>query len=330
MVTLSLGGIGTASADRLEDVRQRGELNCGVNGDLPGFAQQDAGGTWHGLDIDLCRGVAAAVLGDAGRVRYFPINSANRFEALIAGDIDLLVRNTTWTLTRDLDEGVTFTVVNYYDGQGFLVAGDSSIRTALELQDARVCTIEATTSVKNAEGYFQLNRLAYSLTTYPDIKSAWRALEQGACNVLTGDISALYALRSGAADPAAYKVLPEVISKEPLGPVVREGDDKWAKIVRWTLYAMLNADELQITSANVDRVRAASEWPATRRFLGVEGESGKRLGLDREWAYRVIRQVGNYGESFERNLGSGSPLRMKRGLNANWREGGLHYPPSIQ
>ena len=320
----------TANAATLQDVEQRGTVRCGVTPHLPGFAAKDSNGNWSGMDVDVCRAVAAAVFNDPAKVQYKPIQPAQRFNALLAGEIDILARTTTWTLTRDTANDVNFVGVSYYDGQGFLVHKDLGVRSALGLSGARVCTIEATTSIKNLNDYFVLNRMQYKLKTYPGTDEAMAAYENKECDVFTSDQSGLYSILSQLKNPRGSKVLPEVISKEPLAPAVREGDDQWADIVRWSLYIMINAEELAISSENVDHVREVSRTPAIRRMLGLEGDIGTGMGLGRNWAYNIIRHVGNYAESFDRNVGENSPLKMKRGLNANWRNGGIMYAPPVR
>ena len=331
VLMFSITGIAnSAVAATLQEVEQRGAVRCGVNPHLPGFAAKDIKGNWSGLDIDICRAIAAAVFNDPAKVQFTPIPPAQRFNALLAGDIDILARTTTWTLTRDTSDDVNFAAVNYYDGQGFLVHKDLGVRSALGLSGARVCAIEATTSIKNLNDYFVLNRMQYKLKTYPGTDEALAAYEQKECDVFTSDQSGLYSILSQLKDSRGSKVLPEVISKEPLGPAVREGDDQWADIVRWSLYIMINAEELAISSENVDHVREISRTPVIRRMLGLEGDIGSGLGLGRNWAYNIIRHVGNYAESFDRNVGKASSLNMKRGLNANWRNGGILYAPPVR
>jgi general L-amino acid transport system substrate-binding protein len=318
-----------AQASVLDTVKRSGHVRCGINDDLPGFSTLSADGVRRGLDVDICRAVAAAVFGDAGKVKYVPTSTSQRFTALAAGDFDLLARNSTWNLSRDTAMGANFVAINYYDGQGFMVDRPAGYRSTLELDGATICVEQGTTHIKNLQDYFTLHRMKYTAKTYPDSESALRAYEQDQCDALTSDQSSLYALRTVLNEPREARILPEVISKEPLGPAVADGDDQWASIVRWTVYVMLNAEELGISSANVDRVREVSRVPAIRRLLGVEGNPGSGIGLPADWAYQVIRQVGNYAESFERNVGKGSPLKVKRGMNALWRDGGLHYAPPI-
>ncbi len=316
-----------AGADTLDDVKQRGTLRCGVNGEVPGLSFKDAGGVWSGLDVDFCRAVAAAVLGSADKVEYVPVSTANRFDILREGEIDLLSRNTTWTLSRDLDLGIVFVAPLYYDGQGFMVKRATNSLSALELGDKPVCAIADTTSAENAERYFVRNRMALELKQFPDIKAATQAYLGGECFALTTDQSQLHAVRAGLEVPNDHRILPEVISREPLSPAVRREDARWFDIVRWTLFTLIDAEEEGINSGNVEQARERARSAEVRLLLDVDGETGKLLGLEPGWGVRVVAQVGNYAELFERNLGSGSPLKIKRGLNALWRDGGILYAP---
>jgi len=317
-------------ASTLEEVKKKGYVQCGVSTGLPGFSMPDEKGDWTGLDVDMCRAVAAAVFGDADKVRYTPVNAENRLEALRSGKIDLLASNATWTLGRDTAMGIHCAGVNYSDGQGFMVKEELGVRSALELNGAKVCVQQGTTSEMNLRDYFTMHRMEYRCVTSKTPKASVGAYEQGQCDVLTSDQAQLYALRSKLKNPEASKVLPEVISKEPLGPYVREGDDNWFNIVRWSLFVMINAEEMGITSLNVDHVKETAKAPHIRRLLGLEDGAGKGLGLDKDWSYRIINLVGNYGESFERNLGIHSPLKIKRGLNAPWKDGGILYAPPVR
>ena len=316
----------TASADTLSSVKSKGYVQCGASTGLPGFSNADASGTWKGLDVDICRAVAAAVLGDAGKVKYTPLTAKERFTALQSGEIDMLSRNTTWTLTRDGSLGLNFAGVNYYDGQGFMVSKDLGVKSALELDGAAVCIQAGTTTELNLADYFRENGMKYKSVTYDTSDATIKGFEAGRCDMLSSDQSQLYALRIKLKNPGAAIVLPEVISKEPLGPVVRQGDDKWFNIVKWSLYAMVNAEEMGITSKNADSMKS-SKNPSIGRFMGGQGE---KLGLDNDWAYNIVKQVGNYGEAFERNVGMSSPLKISRGLNALWSKGGLQYAPPIR
>ncbi len=316
----------TASADTLSSVKSKGYVQCGASTGLPGFSNADASGTWKGLDVDICRAVAAAVLGDAGKVKYTPLTAKERFTALQSGEIDMLSRNTTWTLTRDGSLGLNFAGVNYYDGQGFMVTKSLGVKSALELDGAAVCIQAGTTTELNLADYFRENGMKYKSVTYDTSDATIKGFEAGRCDMLSSDQSQLYALRIKLKNPGAAIVLPEVISKEPLGPVVRQGDDKWFNIVKWSLYAMVNAEEMGITSKNADSMKS-SKNPSIGRFMGGQGE---KLGLDNDWAYNIVKQVGNYGEAFERNVGMSSPLKISRGLNELWSKGGLQYAPPIR
>jgi general L-amino acid transport system substrate-binding protein len=316
----------TASADTLDSVRAKGHVQCGVSTGLPGFSLADETGKWTGLDVDVCRAVAAAVLGDSSKVKYTPLTAKERFTALQSGEIDVLSRNTTWTLTRDASLGINFAGVNYYDGQGFMVSKSLGVKSALELNGAAVCLQSGTTTELNLSDYFSSNNMEYKSINYDTSDATVKGFEAGRCDVLTSDQSQLYALRIKLENPKSAIVLPEVISKEPLGPVVRQGDDKWFNIVRWSLMAMVNAEELGLTSTNIDGMKGTSN-PAVQRLLGGQGE---KLGLDDNWSYNIIKQVGNYGESFEANIGVNTPLAIARGLNDLWTRGGLQYAPPIR
>ena len=313
----------TSAGTTLREVRERGYLKCGVTQGLPGFSS-DNQGEWVGLDVDVCRSVAAAIFGDASKVRYTPLSAKERFTALQSGEIDLLSRITTWTLSRDTTLGVDFTVVNYYDGQGFMVHKDRKIASAAELDGATVCTNTGTTTELNLADYFRSKGMAYQIVAFEKTDEVIKAFEAGRCDATTTDVSGLYAERLKLTDPSQYIILPDVISKEPLAPVVRQGDDAWADLVRWVQYASLNAEQHGITSQNVESFSDTAN-PAIRRLLGLEGSYGADLGLSESWAVEVIRQVGNYGESYERNVGLSSPLGIPRGLNAQWTDGGLMY-----
>lgn len=317
-----------AAAGTLERVKEEGAVACGVNVALPGFsAEQD--GRWRGLDVDLCRAIAAAIFNDPNAVRWVPLSAPARFEALRSGEIDILSRNTTWSMSRDTELGFHFAGINYYDGQGFMVRADLDAISAEELDGMSVCVQAGTTTELNLEDFFRARGLTYEPVVFDGIGETVAAYGAGECQALTADASGLYALRLTLADPEAHVVLPEVISKEPLGPVVRQGDDTWFNLVKWVHNAMLYAEELGVTQHNVARMRR-SENREIRRLLGVEGDYGAMIGLESDWAYRIIRHVGNYGESFERNVGRGSPLQISRGLNALWIHGGLHYPMPIR
>ena len=314
----------------LDAVKKKGFVQCGVSTGLPGFSVADDTGTYTGIDVDMCRAVAAAIFGDAGKVKYSPLTAKERFTALQSGEIDILSRNTTWTYTRDTSLGLNFTGVNYYDGQGFLVNKNLGVKSALEMSGASFCIQAGTTTELNLADYFRSNKMQYTPITFDTSDQTIKAFEAGRCDALTSDQSQLYALRIKLADPQSAMVLPEVISKEPLGPVVRQGDDEWFNIVKWSLFAMVNAEELGVTSANVDEMKTTTTDPNVRRLLGLEGVKGDWMGLPDNWGYSIVKQVGNYGEAFERNVGKGSPLGISRGLNALWSKGGLQYAPPVR
>jgi len=315
----------TANATTLEDVQNQGFVNCGVSDGLLGFSKADKNGKWTGLDVDVCRAIAAAVLGSAEKVKFTPLTDKERFTALQSGEVDVLVRNTTWTLLRDTALGLNFAGVNYYDGQGFMVRKDLGLKSAKELSGAAVCVTTATTTERNLADFFRANAKEYRPVTFESSAAAVAAYDAGKCDVYTSDRSALAAWRLTLKEPDAHIILPDVISKEPLGPVVRHGDDQWLDLVKWSLYAMLEAEEQGVNSKNVDQMKE-SKNPAVRRLLGVEGNMGKYLGVDNGWAYRIVKQVGNYAESYERNVGPNTPLKLPRGVNKLWKDGGLHYP----
>ena len=313
----------------LQDVQRRGELICGVSTGIPGFSNPDESGTWAGLDIDICRAVAAATLGDAAKIKLLPLTAKERLTALQSGEVDMLVSNATWTLTRDTALGLNFAGINYYDGQGFMVSRKIGAKSALDLNGLRICIQSGTTSELNVADYFKESRMVYKPVVLDTSDQTIKAFKAGRCDVLTSDKSQLYALRIKLENPDDAVVLPEVISKEPLGPVVRQGDDGWLNIVKWTLFAMINAEELGVTAANLDEMKMSPNQNI-RRLLGLEGVKGAGLGLKDDWAYQIIRQVGNYGEVFQRNIGSGSPLNIDRGLNALWSRGGILYAPPFR
>lgn len=321
---------GSAFAGTLDDVKARGELICGANTGLSGFGAPDANGVWAGFDVDLCRAVAAAIFGDATKVKFVPTTGETRFTALASGEVDLLVRNSTWTFSRDNDLKLDFVAVNYYDGQGFMVKNDLGVSSAKELDGATVCIQTGTTTELNLADFFKQNNISYTPVTVADDSEAQRQYEAGACDAFTTDASGLASTRAAMADPAAHIILPEIISKEPLGPVVRHGDSAWGDLVRWSYYAMLVAEEKGITKVNVDEVLAATNDPEVKRLLGAEGTMGAMLGLDANWAYNIIKSVGNYGEVFEANIGTSTPIGLARGLNALWTQGGLQYAPPVR
>jgi general L-amino acid transport system substrate-binding protein len=319
----------TAGAATLDTVKQRGVLNCGANGQLPGFGLPDAQGNWTGLDVDFCRAIAAAIFNDAGKVKFVVLTAANRFVALQTGDVDVLVRNTTWTLSRDTQLGLNATGANYYDGQGFIVRKSLKVNSALELNDAAICVQQGTTTELNLADYFRANRMRLKTVIFATLDEALRAYETSRCDAFATDASGLYGARLKLAKPDDHVVLPEIISKEPLSPFVRHGDDQWFDIVKWVHFAMINAEELNVNKANVDE-QMKSENPDIKKLLGGENNFGEQLGLTKDWAYRIVKLVGNYGEVFERNVGQGSPLKIVRGLNALWTKGGIQYAPPIR
>jgi general L-amino acid transport system substrate-binding protein len=321
---------GFASASTLDDVKARGELICGSNTGLTGFGAPDATGQYMGFDADLCKAVAAAVLGDASKVKYVPTTGETRFTALASGEVDMLVRNSTWTFSRDNDLKLDFVAVNYYDGQGFMVRKDLGVSSAKELDGATICIQTGTTTELNLADFFKTNNINYTPVTIQDDAEGQRQFLAGACDAYTTDASGLAALRATLPTPGDYVVLPEIISKEPLGPVVRHGDNQWGDIVRWTYYALVAAEEKGITKANIEEVAASTNDPEVKRMLGLEGDLGAMMGLDKEWAKRAIAANGNYGEIFEANIGASTPIGLARGLNAQWTQGGLQYAPPFR
>jgi general L-amino acid transport system substrate-binding protein len=324
-----LGSAAAASAGTLETVKQKGVLTCGSNPALPGFGLPDDKGNWTGLDVDFCRAIAAAIFNDPTKVKFVPLNAKDRFTALQSGEVDVLSRNGTWTMSREAQLGLLFGGVNYYDGQGFMVRKKLNISSALELNGASVCVQQGTTTELNLADFFRANNLKYEGVVFATDEETVKAYESGRCDAYTTDSSGLYGDRQKLVNPDEHIVLPEIISKEPLAAAVRQNDDKWFDIVRWTHYAMLTAEELGVTSKNVDE-KLKSDNPEVKRLLGTEGDFGKQLGLSNAWAYQIIKTVGNYGEIFDRNVGEGSKLKIKRGLNALWSKGGLQYAPPIR
>lgn len=318
-----------ATAQTLKTVKDRGQLSCGVSQGLPGFSTPDDKGNWTGIDVDICRAIAAAVFNDPTKIKFVPLSAKDRFTALQSGEIDVLSRNTTWTLSRDTSLGANFTGVTYYDGQGFMVKKSLKVNSALELNSASVCVQQGTTTEQNLADYFKGNNMKYEVIAFGTNDEAVKAYESGRCDVFTTDVSGLYADRLKLANVADHVVLPEVISKEPLGPMVRHGDDQWFDIVKWTLYAMVAAEELGITQKNVDEM-AKSDKPELKRAVGTDGNLGEQLGLTKDWLVRIVKATGNYGETFERNVGSGSKLGIARGLNNLWSKGGIQYAPPIR
>src|SRR5690242_8830936 len=318
-----------ASAQTLNTIKSRGMVNCGANGTLGGFGLPDAQGNWTGLDVDFCRALAAAIFNDPTKVKFVALTAKDRFTALQSGDVDVLARNTTWTSSRDTSLGLNFTGVNYYDGQGFMVRKSLKVNSALELNGAAICVQQGTTTELNLADYFAASKMQLKTVTFATANEAVKAYGAGRCDAYTTDASALYAERLRVANPADHVILPEIISKEPLGPVVRHGDDQWFDIVKWTLFAMIDAEELSISSKTLDEAMKSPN-PEIKRFVGTEGNYGEQLGLTKDWAVRIIKQVGNYGESFERNVGMSSPLKIERGLNKLWTKGGIQYAPPIR
>ena len=318
-----------ADAQTLKTIKDRGMLSCGVSQGLPGFSSPDDKGNWTGIDVDVCRAIAAAVLNDPTKIKFVPLSAKDRFTALQSGEIDVLSRNTTWTVSRDTSLGANFTGVTYYDGQGFMVKKSLKVNSALELNSASVCVQTGTTTELNLADYFKANNMKYEVIAFGTIDEAVKAYESGRCDVFTDDSSGLYASRLKLTNPADHVVLPEIISKEPLGPMVRHGDDQWFDIVKWTLFAMVTAEELGITQKNVDEM-AKSDKPELKRVLGTDGNLGEQLGLTKDWVIRIVKAVGNYGEAFDRNVGAGSPLKIARGINNLWTKGGLQYAPPIR
>ena len=321
--------VAPATAQTLKKVKDRGSLICGVSQGLPGFSNPDDKGAWTGLDVDFCRALAAAVFNDPTKVKFVALTAKDRFTALQSGDVDVLARNTTWTSSRDTSLGLNFTAINYYDGQGFLVRKALKVNSALELNDAAVCVQQGTTTELNLADYFRANKMKLKTVTFASADEAIKAYDSGRCDAFTTDASGLYAERLRLAKSDDHIVLPEIISKEPLGPSVRHGDDQWFDIVKWTHYAMLTAEELGVTKATVDEGMKSTN-PDVKRLLGTEGNYGEQLGLTKDWAYRIIKHVGNYGEVFEKNVGQGSPLKIARGVNGLWTKGGLQYAPPIR
>ena len=311
----------------LDAVKAKGYVQCGVNVGLAGFSQPDSKGAWKGLDVDLCRAVAAAVFGDASKVRYTPTTAQQRFTALQSGEVDILSRNTTWTVTRDTSLGLNFVGVNYYDGQGFMVPKKLNVTSAKQLKGATICVQPGTTTELNLSDYFRSNSMPFKPVVIEKLEEVQNAYFAGRCDVFTTDVSGLVSTRSSRAqNPADHIILPEIISKEPLGPAVRHGDDRWFDVVKWTLFATIEAEEMGLTSKNIDQ-QAGSKDPAVQRFVGATGDVGKMLGLDNRWAFNIVKQVGNYGESFEANL---TPLGFDRGLNRLWNKGGIMYAPPVR
>ncbi len=327
---IASGLVTTAMAGTLDETKARGHVRCGVSQGLPGFSNTDDKGNWTGLDVDLCRAIAAAIFGDPSKVKFTPLSAKERFTALQSGEVDVLSRNTTWTMTRDTALGLNFAGVNYYDGQGFMVPKKLGVKSALELSGAAVCTNTGTTTELNVADFFRANNMEYKVVAFEKADEVVAAYDAGRCDVYTTDRSGLAAQRLKLSKPDDHIVLPEIISKEPLGPVVRQGDDQWFNLVKWTHFAMVNAEELGVTSKNAAELKANSKDPAIRRLLGVEGDFGSKIGVGKDWAYNIITMVGNYGEVYERNVGPNTPLKLERGVNALWSKGGIQYAPPIR
>ncbi|QXX73630.1 Putative amino-acid ABC transporter-binding protein YhdW [Methylovirgula sp. HY1] len=321
-------GATIAKAGTLGEVKARGHLSCGSNPSLAGFGISDSNGHWTGFDVDYCRAIAAAIFDDPSKVKFIPLTIKNQFTALQSGDVDVLSHNTTWTESRETGHDLLFTGINFYDGQGFMVHQKLNISSVLELSGASICVQQGTTSELNLADFFHTHQMQYEAVTFATVDEAVKAYAGGRCDAFTTDSSALYAARITLPNPSDNVILPEIISKEPFSLAVRQGDDQWLNLVQWVHFAMVDAEEAGITSQNVDS-KLASDDPTTRRLLGVEGNYGEGLGLTKDWAYRIIKRVGNYGEIFDRNLGAGSPLKIKRGLNALWSNGGLQYAPPV-
>jgi general L-amino acid transport system substrate-binding protein len=325
---VAVAGALSANAATLDQVKTRGQLICGANPGLAGFGLPDDQGVYKGLDVDECKAISAAIFNDPNKVKYLPINAKDRPTILASGEIDVLIRNTTWTLSRQTG-GMFFTGVNFYDGQGFMVRKKLDVASALKLDGASVCVQQGTTTELNLADYFRANNMKLEAVVFATDEEATKAYDSGRCDAYTTDASGLYSERLKMSNPDDHIVLPEIISKEPLGPSVRKDDVQWFQIVQWAHYALITAEELGVTQANVDE-KLKSDNPAIRRLLGVEGSYGEGLGLTNDWAYRIIKAVGNYGEIFERNVGQGSPIKISRGLNALWNKGGLQYAPPIR
>lgn len=324
-----LGFASAATAGTLDDVKAKGFVQCGVTQGLPGFSNPDDKGNWSGLDVDFCRALASAIFDDPTKVKFTPLNTKDRFTALQSGEIDVLSRNTTWTLDRDSKMGLNFVGTIYYDGQGFMIRKSMKINSALELSSATVCTQTGTTTELNVADYFRNNKMKYEVVAFANADETLKAYESGRCDVFTTDASQLYAQKLKLAVPDDHVILPEIISKEPLSPVVRHGDDQWFDVVKWTLFAMIDAEELGVSSKTLGNMLKSSN-PEVRRMLGVEGNLGEALGLSKDWVARIVKHVGNYGEIFDRNVGADSRLKIDRGLNKLWTKGGILYAPPIR
>jgi general L-amino acid transport system substrate-binding protein len=327
--TIGLSSAAFAQAKTLDQIKARGQLLCGVGTGLAGFAQPDDKGVWNGLDADTCRAIAAAVFGDASKVTFKPLSAKERFTALQSGEVDLLSRTTTWTMSRDSSLGLSFAGVNFYDGQGFMVKKSLGVKSAKELKGASVCVQTGTTTELNLADFFRSNKMEYKTVVFEKNDEVVAAYDAGRCDAFTTDSSGLYAERLRMKNPDEHVVLPEIISKEPLGPVVRQGDSQWFTVVKWVYFALLNAEELGVTKANVDQM-ASSANPEIKRLLGKEGDFGKGIGLDNDWVVKIVKAVGNYAEIYDRNVGKDSRLKIDRGINRLWNAGGLQYAPPIR
>jgi general L-amino acid transport system substrate-binding protein len=335
LLSFAIGAAGVvvasaASAATLDDVKAKGFVQCGVSTGLPGFASPDDQNNWTGMDVDFCRAIAAAIFNDGQKVKFTPLTAKDRFAALTSGEVDLLSRNTTWTMGRDTSQGMTFAGVMYYDGQGFMVKKSLGVDSALKLNGATACTQTGTTTELNLADYFRANNMTYQVLAFEKLDEVNKAYDEGRCDVLTTDQSGLYADRLKMAKPDDNLILPEIISKEPLGPVVRQGDSAWFNVVKWTYFALVTAEEFGITQANVEETKASTQNPELRRILGAEGDFGVGIGLANDWVVNIVKAVGNYGEIFERNVGEKTPLNIARGKNALWSKGGLQYAPPIR
>ena len=328
--TAALAVVSTAaSAATLDDVKKKGFIQCGVTTGLAGFAAPDDKGVWKGFDVDFCRAMSAAIFGDPMKVKFTPTTGKTRFTALPSGEIDVLARNTTWTMSRDTDLGFEFVGVNYYDGQGFMIRKSLGVKSATELNGASVCIQTGTTTELNLADYFRTNKMSFTPVVVEDAAEARQNYDKGACDVYTTDRSGLAAQRSVLSEPDAHMVLPEIISKEPLGPLVRHGDNKWGDLARWTLNVLISAEEMGVTQANADSMKTANN-PEIKRMLGTEGDLGAMLGLGKDWGYNIIKAVGNYSEVYERNIGPKTPVNLARGVNALWNKGGILYSAPLR
>jgi general L-amino acid transport system substrate-binding protein len=321
--------VAASSAQTLKKVQDRGSLLCGVSQGLPGFSTPDDKGNWTGFDVDVCRAIAAAIFNDPSKVKYSPLSAKDRFTALQSGEIDVLARNSTWTSSRDTSLGIAFTAVNYYDGQGFMVRKSLKVNSALELNGASICTQTGTTTELNLADYFRANNMKYEVIAFVTADETVKAYESGRCDAFTTDVSQLYAEKLKLSAPGDHVILPEIISKEPLAPAVRRGDDQWLALVKWVQFAMLDAEELGVSSKTVDEA-LKSPQPEIKRLVGTEGNYGEQLGLTKDWVVRIVKLVGNYGEAYDRNVGTGSRLGISRGLNRLWTKGGIQYAPPIR